>query len=227
MTAVAERLRDLDSRRRAVLGVVVVVGAYLLALKVPGIGPFLHKKAPLGIMIIGIITGAVTALLAIGLILVYRTNRFVNFAYGSMGSLVGVLAVGMYLQHHWSYWIILPVGVLTGVIVGALTEFLVIRRFANSSRLILTVASIGLAQLLGGFELLGSKAIGFTALTGAFPVPIHFNWHIDVATLGGDQVIIIAAAPVTVAGLAWSPPKTHSGIVVRGAAENAERALLY
>src|SRR5207248_8069002 len=130
---------------------------------------------PVGIVVIGIITGSVTSLLAIGLILIYRTNRFINFAYGSMGSLVGVLAVGMYLQHHVSYWIILPVGVLTGVVVGALVEFLVIRRFSNSSRLVLTVASIGLAQLLGGFELIGSKAIDFTALTGAFPIPIHFD----------------------------------------------------
>ena len=222
-----ERWRGLDSRRRAAIGVLAAVLVYLAALGLPGVGHFLHQKAPPGIMIIGVITGAVTSLLAIGLILVYRTNRFVNFAYGSMGSLVGVLAVGMYLQHHWSYWVILPVGVLAGVVVGALTEFLVIRRFANSSRLILTVASIGLAQLLGGFELLGSKAIGFTALTGAFPVPIHFNWHIDVATLGGDQVVIIAAVPLIVAGLAWFLLKTHSGIAVRGAAENAERALLY
>src|SRR5581483_5555517 len=185
------------------------------------------QKAPLGIIIIGLITGAVTALLAIGLILIYRTNRFINFAYGSMGSFVGVLSVGMYLQHHWSYWVILPVGVVTGAVVGALIEFLIVRRFANSSRLIVTVASIGLAQLLGGLELLGSKAIGFTSLTGAFPIPILFNWHIDVATLGGDQIVIVAAVPIIIIGLAWFLLKTHSGIAVRGAAENAERALLY
>src|SRR4051812_1687632 len=182
---------------------------------------------PVGIVIIGLITGAVTSLLAIGLILIYRTNRFINFAYGAMGSFVGVLAVGMFLQHHWSYWVILPVGVLVGVIVGALIEFLVIRRFQNSSRLILTVASIGLAQLLGGLELLGSKGIGFVSLTGAFPIPIHFNMHVDVATLGGDQIMIVAAVPLIIAGLAWFLLKTDAGIAVRGAAENTERALLY
>ncbi|MBV8958064.1 MAG: ABC transporter permease [Actinobacteria bacterium] len=227
MNDLLERWRDLDKRLRVALGIVVTAAVYLIALKVPGIGPWLHKKMPFGIVIIGLITGAVTALLAIGLILIYRTNRFINFAYGSMGSFVGVLSVGMYLQHHWSYWVILPVGVITGAVVGALVEFLVIRRFANSSRLIVTVASIGLAQLLGGLELLGSKGIGFTSLTGAFPIPIHFNWHIDVATLGGDQIIIVAAVPVIIAGLAWFLLKTHSGIAVRGAAENAERALLY
>src|SRR4051812_3363165 len=182
---------------------------------------------PVGIVIIGLITGAVTSLLAIGLILIYRTNRFINFAYGAMGSFVGVLAVGMFLQHHWSYWVILPVGVLVGVIVGALIEFLVIRRFQNSSRLILTVASIGLAQLLGGLELLGSQGIGFVSLTGAFPIPVHFNLKIDVATLGGDQIMIVAAVPLVMAGLAWVLLKTDAGVAVRGAAENNERALLY
>jgi branched-chain amino acid transport system permease protein len=116
---------------------------------------------------------------------------------------------------------------MTGVVVGALVEFLIIRRFQNSSRLILTVASIGLAQLLGGLELLGSQGIGFVSLTGAFPIPIHFNMKIDVATLGGDQILIVAAVPLVMAGLAWFLLKTDAGVAVRGAAENTERALLY
>jgi branched-chain amino acid transport system permease protein len=132
----------------------------------------------------------------------------------------------MYLQHHWSYWVIMPLGVLGGIVVGALTEFLVIRRFQNSSRLILTVASIGLAQLLGGFELVGTKAIKFIGLTGAFPVPISFKQKIDVATLGGDQLMIILSVPVIVAALAWFLLKTDAGVAVRASAENVDRALL-
>src|SRR5437764_1918434 len=208
METALQRFRALDKRLRAAVVVGGVFLLYLLALHLPGTSHYLHKKMPLGIVVIGVITGSVTSLLAIGLILIYRTNRFINFAYGSMGSFVGVLAVGLYLQHHWSYWIILPLGVLTGIAVGALIEFLVIRRFQNSSRLILTVASIGLAQLLGGFELLGAKAINFTALTGAFKIPINFDVHVDVATLGGDQMMIIAAVPVILAALAWFLLKT-------------------
>jgi branched-chain amino acid transport system permease protein len=221
------RFAGLDKRLRAAIVVGGIAVVYLLALHLPGTSGWVHKKMPLGIVIIGIITGTVTSLLAIGLILIYRTNRFINFAYGSMGSFVGVLSVGMFLQHHWSYWVILPLGVLAGVAVGALTEFLVIRRFQNSSRLILTVASIGLAQLLGGFELLGAKGIGFTALVGAFPIPIHKDFHIDVAVLGGDQIMILVAVPLIMAGLAWFLLKTDAGVAVRGAAENTERALLY
>ena len=48
---------------------------------------------------IGIVYGTVTALGAMALILVYRANRFVNFAHGAMGSVVGVLAIGLYREH--------------------------------------------------------------------------------------------------------------------------------
>ena len=82
MTAVLERWRELDKRLRIGISIVVGVAVYLIALKAPGTGHWLTKKMPVGIVIIGLITGAVTSLLAIGLILIYRTNRFINFAYG-------------------------------------------------------------------------------------------------------------------------------------------------
>jgi branched-chain amino acid transport system permease protein len=209
----------------------VVAGAialYLLALVTPGIQDWVDDKAPPGIVIVGAIIGSVTALLAIGLILIYRANRFINFAYGSMGSLVGVLAIGMHKEHGWNFFVALAVAVVAGVVVGAGIDRLVIRRFANSSRLLLTVASIGLAQLLGGLELLGSKAIGFTSLTGGFNVPLSSDITIDVGvkTLKGDEILIMAVVPLVIAGIAWFLLKTDSGVAVRAAAESADRARL-
>ena len=73
--------------------------------------------------------GLLYAMVAFGLILIYRANRFINFAYGSMGSTVGVMGIALYKQHGWPYFVMLPVGVITGVAVGALIELLAIRRF--------------------------------------------------------------------------------------------------
>ena len=53
----------------------------------------------------------------------------------------------------WTWVLAALVGVAAGVVVGALVERLVIRRFANAPRLVLTVATIGLAQLLGGIAI--------------------------------------------------------------------------
>ncbi|CAN5696809.1 hypothetical protein BH24ACT3_BH24ACT3_04580 [soil metagenome] len=221
-----DRFSALDSRLRYPILVVVPVALYWLAGKLPGIGPVLEEKAPLGILVLGVVLGSVTALLAIGLILIYRTNRFINFAYGSMGSLVGVLAIGFHLATGVPFFVVLPLGVAAGVLAGALIEFGVIRRFSNASRLILTVASIGLAQLLGGLELLGAKAIGFISLTGGFEVPISARISLPARDLAGDELLIIALVPAIVIGLLWFLLKTDAGVAVRAAAENADRALL-
>ena len=59
-------------------------------------GAVLPRGVPLAIVLVGAVLGTVTALLAMGLILIYRANRIINFAYGSMGGVAGVLAVDLY-----------------------------------------------------------------------------------------------------------------------------------
>ena len=214
-----------EKRRGLALVALIAVG-YFVSLALPGIGSFVDDKMPYEVVVIGLITGTVTSLLAIGLILIYRANRFINFAYGTMGSSVGVMAIALYKEHHWSYFVIVPLAVVAGLINGALIEVLVIRRFANSSRLILTVASIGLAQLLGGLEFLGAKALGFLSLTGGFKVPLNAHIQIGAKTLAGDEILIMIVVPFVILGLAYFLLRTDAGVAVRAAAENADRALL-
>ena len=222
MTSLKERWARLDKRVRVLAGLGVPVGIYLFLL----LTPFGRDKAPLGTVLQGVVFGIVYALGAFGLILIYRANRFINFAHGALGSFVGVLSIGMVLQHHVSYWIMLPVGVVSGVRVGALTEFLLIRRFQTSSRLILTVASIGLAQLYGVFELFGSQRINFISLVGPFKPPLNVSIHVGTQEFGGDHLLVLIVVPVVIAALGWFLLKTDAGIGVRASAENVERALL-
>src|SRR4051794_39027988 len=199
MTALMDRL---PARYRWPAGIAATAAVYLIALQLPGIGPFLQKKAPLAVIVIGLITGTVTSLLAIGLILIYRANRFINFAYGAMGSTVGVLGIALYKEHGWPYFVMLPVGVITGVAVGALIELVAIRRFANASRLILTVASIGLAQLLGGIELLGAKALGFVSLTYLLKAPFS---GVTPGVANGPEILLPGLAAAVVARMESLP----------------------
>ncbi len=174
----------------------------------------------------GVVYGSVNALGAMGLILVYRANRFINFAHGALGSLVGVLTVGLVKIHGLNYWVALPAAVIVGGIVGSVIEVGIIRRFKDRPRLILLVASIGLAQVLGGFEFIGSQHEGFTGLTGAFSPPFNISIHIDVYTFHSAEILVVAVVPLVIAGLAWFLLKTHAGIAVRAAAENSDRAML-
>ena len=226
MTATFDRLSDLPRAVRAAAATVLVLAVGYAVYTVPGTGPFLDDKAPIGIVVAGMIVGTVTALLAMGLILIYRTNRFINFAYGSMGSFAGVIAIGLHLEQGISFFLALPIGVAIGIATGGVVD-LIVRRFRTSSRLILTVASIGIAQILSVLELLiATKVLGFVSLTGGFKIPIGQTFDLGVKTLTGDEILIGMVIPPVLLGLAWFLLKTDVGIAVRAAAENSDRALL-
>lgn len=226
--ALANRWSALETKARGTIAVVGVVALYLLFYKVvPGTDTFLTKRAPHEPIVVGIIYGTVNALLAIGLILIYRTNRFLNFSYAAMGSLCGFTAITLHVERGVPYFLLLPIAVIGGVVLGAVIEIAVIRRFKDSSRLIATVASIGLAQLLGGIEfIIINNILKEPLFQGGFEVPISFAIDLGNKTLIGDEILIILVVPFIIAGLAWFLLRTDSGVAVRAAAENADRALL-
>jgi branched-chain amino acid transport system permease protein len=220
--------RGLSSRARGALAVAGVVGLYLALYKVvPGTSGYLAENAPHEPIVVGAIYGTVNALLAIGLILIYRTNRFVNFSYAAMGSTFGFTAITLHVERGWPYFVVLPLAVAGGVALGAAVEVLVVRRFRDSSRLVATVASVGLAQVLGGIEvLIIGRLLKAPLFQGGFSVPLSFSLDIGNKTLIGDEVLIVAVVPFIIAGLAWFLLRTDAGVAVRAAAENADRALL-
>ena len=178
-------------------------------------------------MLTGFVLGTANGLLAIGLILIYRTNRIVNFAYGSLGSVAGLFGVELYLHSRWNYFLAMGAGVALGIVLGGVVEMLVIRRFARSSRLVLTVATIGLAQVLGGMELLLPQLFhAHGGPLGGFRSPIHVEIHIDPVIITGAHILIVAVVPVVIGALAWFLGRTDAGIAMRAAAENLDRARL-
>ena len=221
-----ERWSDLPRERQGVLGVLGGSAGVFLAYRVPLLGTYLTDKAPFGIVVAGVIVGTVTALLAMGLILIYKTSRFINFAYGSMGSLAGVTAIGLHLEKGVPFFAALPIGVAIGVLTGAVVE-LIVRRFRHTSRLILTVASIGIAQILSVIEaVIAFRGLGFVSLTGGFKIPLDLQLDLGVKTLFGDEILIMLVVPPVLAGIAWFLLRTDVGVAVRAAAENEDRALL-
>ena len=131
------------------------MAAYVVAYVLPGTGPMLGRNAPVAVVAIGVVYGTVTALGAMALILTYRANRFVNFAYGAMGSLVGVLAIGLYREHGVPFWrrrcrSAWPAACALG---AAGRDASCCAASATRPGSCVTVASIGLAQVLGGIEL--------------------------------------------------------------------------
>ena len=135
-----------QSQRRVVGGLVAAVLA--------GDRSCSPTPCPLGIVLKGALFGSATGLLAVGLVLTYRTTRIINFAYGAMGSLGGGLAAALAVGQ----------GVELGRRRRSSASPPAWRSGRSSSgsssagsptrpRLVLTVATIGLAQLLGGLAI--------------------------------------------------------------------------
>ena len=222
-TLVSSRVQEAWASGPAARAGIGVAGAFVVWLLA---GALLPRGLPLAIVLVGAVLGTVTALLAMGLILIYRTNRIINFAYGSMGGVAGVLAVDLFYEKGWNYWLAMALGLVLGVVIGGLVEFLIIRRFSTASRLVLTVATIGLAQVLGGFELLIPRWLNAPPFLGAFDTPLDVSFTIEPVIFQGKHLAILAAVPAVISGLAWFLLRTDAGIAVRAAAENTERALL-
>src|SRR4051794_37537577 len=194
--------------------------SHLLGLPVP-------HGVPLGVLINGAVLGMLYALLAFGLILVYRANRIVNFAHAGLGLVPAVTALLLVTNRHWPYLASVAVMLLGSALVGGLVE-LVMRRFWSQPRLIATVFTIGLAQIFVYLELrLPDWIAGQPSLPTSFPTPYaHFQAEVGGVVFSGDYVAIVVAAAAVCAGLAAFLRYTRAGIAVRAAAENADRASL-
>ena len=190
--------------------------------------------APLGVLVQGVIIGGLTALISFGIALVYRSNRIVNFAQGDLGAVPTVGAVLLIVGPGLPYFVALPIGIIAALALGAFVEFVIIRRFTHAPRLILTVATLGLAQALAGLSL-ALPGIARNAFPGifdittppqSFPSPFDFSFEISPVVFRWNDLIAVLAVLVVIVGLAAFFRYTNIGIAVRASSEDGDRAML-
>lgn len=178
------------------------------------------------LLFIGVVQGMITALIAMGIVLVYRSSRVINFAVGDLGVPATALLAIMVGLHHWPYWIALVAALAVGALSGTVVELAVIRRLFHAPRVIVLVATIGVAELAQAVaRALPNYATG--TLTTTFPTPISGQWNIGAGiTVSGAQVLALIAVPVTTFGLWWLLSRTKFGESVRASVSNADLARL-
>ncbi|HEY2815210.1 MAG TPA: ATP-binding cassette domain-containing protein [Acidimicrobiales bacterium] len=177
------------------------------------------------VLFFGLITGSLSGLIAIGLVLVYRANRIVNFAQGDMGGAAAILAASLIVGRGWSFFPAAIAGLVFALVLGALTEIIVIRRFKKAPRLQLTVATIGLAQLFQVVELVLPKVFNFDTVPQP-PEPFKFSLDWAPITYRGGHLLILLVVPLAGATLAVFLRRSRFGIGIRAAAESTDRAAL-
>jgi branched-chain amino acid transport system permease protein len=180
---------------------------------------------PAGIVVQGAILGGLSALLALGLAFVYRAHRILNFAQGDLGAAPASLAVLLIVSSGVSWIVAFAIGVVAAVALGVLVEVMVIRRFFRSPRLVLSVATIGLAQLLAGLGLLMPRWFGVDFPPQSFPAPFDVSFTVDPLRFGGNDVVALIAIPLAFVGLAVFL-RTRLGLAMRACADDVDRAAL-
>jgi ABC-type branched-subunit amino acid transport system ATPase component/ABC-type branched-subunit amino acid transport system permease subunit len=228
-------LLAVSARQRGVaafgaLGLLYVIG-----------GRLLPRGLPVEVLLPGLISGGLTAFTAFGLILIFRSARVINFAQANMAGFATTLTVLLVGVQHWSYWAAVPTGLVVAMLLGLWVERGLLGRLRHAPRLIVTVATIGIAQLLGGLTLyisgLPLTILGWTApqlfkvpaqvgTATPFRMPLAFHARAGTLTVTADYLAAAAAIPIVLVGLKWFFDRTDSGIGARALADSEERALL-
>jgi ABC-type branched-subunit amino acid transport system ATPase component/ABC-type branched-subunit amino acid transport system permease subunit len=173
------------------------------------------------VLIVGGITGLVYALLAAGLVLVYRSTGIINFAYGELGALCAAVLAKL-VDVGLGFWPSLAIAVVLGGVLGAAIELLVVRRLSNAPRLVLLVATIGVGQLL----LLAHFLLPLHTKSTRFPTPFNREVSVGNLLLKGEHFLVLAIVPTVVVMLGLFLTRTPYGIAIRAAAENPDAARL-
>lgn len=140
------------------------------------------------LVLAGIANGSLYALVALGLVLIYKTQDLINFAYGEVfmfGAFAGYIGLNWLELPYWAAFVFAVVSV--GAF-GAALERLAFRRLLNESHLTLAMLTVGLS-----FAMRGAARIPFGSDIYTFP-PI---FTADPIRLGG--VIIAPQALATIA----------------------------
>ena len=182
--------------------------------------------APVPVLAKGAVLGSLNALVAMGIVLVYRANRIINFAAGDLGAVAGVLAVSLIVGPGWGVFPALGAGLVAALLLGAFVEFAVIRRFSKSPRLILTVATIALSSILAFVQGLLPRLFGYSTAPQNFPEPFPFQFDWFPVIFKASHLLVVIVVPIVTIGLAAFFRFTRVGIAVRASAESSDRASL-
>ncbi|MGB2876123.1 MAG: branched-chain amino acid ABC transporter permease [Gaiellaceae bacterium] len=167
--------------------------------------------------------GAVYALMAVGIGLVFGVLRLINFAYGQL-IMAGAYALVLGSEHGWPEWA--SVLACFGVVIGLslLMEFALFRPLRGVSPPTMLVATFAVAFLLQSIALLkfGSLVRSATIFPGLFNPIAHGQFE----TVRKITIVAIACAALSLLALTLLLARTTIGLHMRAAAADFQTARL-
>lgn len=104
------------------------------------------------VLVAGLVTGSIYGIIALGIVMVYRGSRVLNFAQVELGTFGMFLAYWCVEERGWPWLAGAAVAIAATAAVSALFELFVVRRMIDAPRLTVTVATIGLLLFLFALE---------------------------------------------------------------------------
>ncbi|MCU1358401.1 MAG: hypothetical protein JWM89_3819 [Acidimicrobiales bacterium] len=139
-------------------------------------------------------------------------------------------SVGLHLAHGFGWWGGLGVGLGTAVLSGIGIDAIVIQRFRTAPRLVVTVASIGLAQFFVVMGLLTPRLWHAVALVDpksdrtGFEVPGGIQFSIGTTVFHSAELMAVVVSLSCIALVSAALRWTGLGMAVRAAADRGDRA---
>lgn len=227
--ALSSAAGGLQAARQAVARRPVARGATWMLLSLAAwavLAAVLKHGAPAGIMLSGVVLGAINALIALSIVLVYRANRVLNFAAADLGAVAAILAIELHIKYNLNYFLSVAAGLAAAAVIGGLVETLILRRFSNAPRLIVAVVTLGVGQILNALSVIIPVVWSKGSNSGTFNTPFTVEFRIFPVLFNGNYLAALVVVPVVMIGLVWFLRYTNYGVAIRAAADNGDRARL-
>ena len=167
----------------------------------------------------GIILGSIFGAFALTLVLIFRATRIINFGQGAMAMFSAYLALEV-IQRGYSWWIGLAVALVSGFVIGAVVERVIVRPVETGPELNAVIVTLG---VFVGFVALASILFGNTFQ--GFPQAFSLRGYEAVAITPND-VFKLVAVLIALALLLVLFQFTSLGLQLRAAAFGQEVARL-
>jgi len=173
----------------------------------------------------GLSQGSIYALLALGLVIIYRGSGYLNFAQGEM-AMISAFMAWWYADLGLSPWLAVGVAALTAFVLAMGIERFIIRPIGHRSPFAVVVASIGLFLGINALAPFAWKVTIPEAFESLFP-----NEPTDFVRIGGAEwreqnigVLVVLGVISLVLYLVFQ--RTRFGLAMRAVASNPESSPL-
>jgi branched-chain amino acid transport system permease protein len=173
------------------------------------------------LLITGLLTGAIYALVALGFVLVYKATGVINFAQGEFMMFGAFIAAALLTDRDLPAAVAIPITLVVMAGLGLLTERVVLRPMIGRPALGMIMATVGLAFVFRG---LAPMLWGGTTKSLALPLPESPVQVLDVRL--SPTVLAGAAVAVLLVGVfALLFQRSRTGIALRAVADDQRAAM--